>query len=165
MMLDPLGQIHLVTIGAVVVIFLATLGLLRRIVFLPLITVMEHRALRIAAAQRGKTEAEQLLQTAQRQAEQARAAARAEAERVVAALKEEASEYRRERMARANAASETILTKGRDEVAALRQSQDQAIAEELGTCVTRTLTSMVGAVDGAAVRYIVKTVLAAKEGG
>jgi F0F1-type ATP synthase membrane subunit b/b' len=52
MALNPLAQIQVVTIAAMIVIFLVTLLLLRRVFFLPLIDVMERRAARIGGARR-----------------------------------------------------------------------------------------------------------------
>ena len=163
MVLDPLGQINLVTMGAIIVIFLLTLLGLRRICFVPLIEVMERRAARIEAARAQKAEAEEVLARAQQEAAQALSRAREEAERVVAKITEETASLRNARLARATAEVETILAAGRDELAALKRTEDARLAEELCASVTRTLTRMIGPVEETTVRFMVTRVLARKE--
>ena len=152
MTLDPLAQINLVAIVAMVVIFLVTWTLLRRIFFLPLIQVMERRAARIETARTRKAEAEAQLSKA-----------RAEAERMVAAAADEATALRSGALARAGAEAEAILTQGNAEILALKQAQETRLAEELRACVTQTLARMIASVDETAVRYLVNRVLTAQE--
>jgi F-type H+-transporting ATPase subunit b len=163
MVLDPLGQIHLVTMAAIIVIFLVTLLLLRRICFLPLIAVMDQRAARIEAARTRKAEAEALLKSAQLETDQILSAAHAEAERLVAQVVAETAGIRSERMAKASAEAEAILAKGREGVLAVTQSEDARLTEELCACVGKTLTTMIGPVDDTAVRFMVNRVVTAKE--
>jgi F-type H+-transporting ATPase subunit b len=165
MILDPLSQIHPITMAGIVVIFLVTLLLLRRVFFLPLLTVMERRAARIEAARAGKAEAERLLARARVEAEQALSGAREEATRLADRVEAETAALRTERLARASAEAEAILAGGREEVLALARAQEARLAEELHACVTQALTRMIGTVDDAAVRLVMKRVLAAKEAG
>jgi hypothetical protein len=65
--------------------------------------------------------------------------------------------------AAADAEAEAILARGRDEILALRRSEEARLAEELCTCVGQTLARMTGQVDEKAVRFLVNRVLAAKE--
>jgi F-type H+-transporting ATPase subunit b len=165
MVLDPLDQIHLVTTTATVVIFLVTLFVLRRVVFLPVIEVMERRSARIEAAQLRKAEAEALLRGAQVQADEAMTSAKAEAARILAGAREEMSGTRRERMAKANTEAEAILALGREEVATLRAAAEARLAEELHSSVGKALTAMIGPVEDPAVRLMVNRALATGEGG
>lgn len=162
MVLDPLGQLNAVTIGAVVAIFLATFWLVRRSL-LPLIEVMERRTARIAAARAQKAEAEVALRGAQAEAASARAAATGEVERAAATSRDEVAEVRRARLAQATAEAEAIAAAGREEVLALRQAEEAKLADELYACVRQALTKMIGPVDETAVRFMVGRVLAAKE--
>jgi F-type H+-transporting ATPase subunit b len=165
MLLDPLDQIHLVTTVATVVIFFLTLLVLRRVVFLPVIEVMERRRARIEAAQTRKAEAEALLQSAQRRADEAVNTAKAEAARILGGVREEVAGARREKMLAASAEAETILTRGREEVATLRAAEEARLAEELLAAVGKTLTAMIGPVEEPAVRLVVSRALSAKEAG
>lgn len=165
MVLDPLAQINPVTMVAIIVIFLATFVLLRRIYFLPLIEVMERRAARIAQARARKAEADARLHDGQLEAERIRAAAVADAARLVEQVAAQSAEIRNGRMARATAEAEAILASGRDEVRALRQTESAKLEDELRACVTTMLTHIVGTVDDAAVRLTVKRALATKEAG
>jgi F-type H+-transporting ATPase subunit b len=165
MVLDPLAQINVVTMVAIIVIFLATSLLLRRIFFLPLIEVMEQRAARIAQARERKADVDARLHEAQLEAERVRAAAAAEAARLVEQAASETAAIRSGRMARAAAEAEAILANGREEVRALRQAESAKLEDELRACVTAMLSKMVGTVDDVAVRLTVKRALATKEAG
>jgi F0F1-type ATP synthase membrane subunit b/b' len=163
MVLDPLGQINLVTIGAILVIFLMTLLGLRRICLVPLIEVMERRDARIEAARARKAEADELLARAEQEAAQVLSRAKEEADQLVAKLAEETAALRNARLARAAAEVESILAAGRDELAALRRTEDARLAAELCTSVTGTLTRMIGPVEATTVRFLVARTLAREE--
>lgn len=162
MVLNPLAQINIVTIGALIAIFLVTFFLLRRIFFLPVIDVMEKRAARIETARTKKAEAENLLSRAQLKAEEISAEARAEAERIADAAKGEMIKVREAKTAQANAEADAIQAKGRDEVLVLKRSEEAKLKEDLCVCVNRTLSKMIGPVDEKTVRFMVNKVLAAK---
>ena len=163
MSLNPLAQIDFITMGAIVVIFLVTLFLLRRIAFVPVITVMEQRSARIDAARARKAEADRLLHQAHEESDAALAAAKTEAERIAEQSKQEAAQRRSEALAKASAEAERILNAGRDEVQALRISEQAALRTELQSCVADTLRKMLGSVDDAAVRLTVSRVLESTE--
>jgi F0F1-type ATP synthase membrane subunit b/b' len=165
MALDPLAQIHLVTILAVILITLTTLLLLRRIFFLPLIEVMEQRAAKIEAARTQMAAGEAALRAAEAEAERVLAAAAVEAARLAAGVQEEVAGLRTQRLARAGAEAEAILAQGREAVAALGLVEENRLQTELCVCVSRTLATMIGPVDDSAVRFMVHRVLAAKEVG
>jgi len=159
MSLNPLEQINLITMGAVVVIFFATFFLLRRICFVPVIRVMEQRAARIDAARARKGEADQLLENARHEAAAALAAAKAEGDRTAEQSRGEAEKQRRDELAKASAEAATILATGRTELLALRKEEEAALRAELHSCVGQTLERMLGKVDDAAVRLMVSRVL------
>jgi F-type H+-transporting ATPase subunit b len=163
MSLDPLAQIHAVTIAAVVLIFLATLVVLRRVALVPVIAVMEQRATRIEAARSARAEADGLLENARREAGETLSAARAEAERMAERSRQDARERRSAALARAGREAEAILSRGRDEVQALRQAEDARLRAELYSCASQTLAKMLGTVDGAALRLMVNRVLEGTE--
>ena len=165
MVLNPLDQIHLVTMAATFVIFLLTLLVLRRVAFLPLIDVMERRSARIEAARAQKAEGESLLRNAQLQADEAVAAAKAEAARILGSARDEIAAIRRAKMAQATTEAEAILARGREEVLALRASEETQLAKQLFASVGKALTTMIGPVEDSAVRLMVNRVMAAKEAG
>jgi F0F1-type ATP synthase membrane subunit b/b' len=162
MVLNPLAQINFITIGVLAVIFLVTFFLLRWIFFFPVIEVMEKRAASIETARTKKGEAESLFSSAQLKAEEIFAEARTEAERIADVAKEEVIKMRGAKIAQANAEADAILSKGSDEVLALKQSEEAKLKEELWVCVNQTLTKMIGPVDEKKVRFMVNKVLAEK---
>jgi len=163
MVLDPIAQIDLATIGAVVAIFLVTFALLRRVCFLPLLAAMEARAVRIDTAHARRAEAEARLAEARLQAEGLLERARAEALRIAGAAREERARGREARIAQASAEADAALARGHDEVVALRQSQQARLAEELCASVGQVLARMIGPVDERMVRFLVSRALAARE--
>jgi len=159
MILDPLSQIHPVTIVAIIVIFLLTLHALRRVYFLPLLAVMERRAARIEAARSEKIDAERMVERARKEAEQALSGARDEAARIAAALEAEMTALRAERLGLADAEAETVLAQGREEVRALGRIEDERLDRELHACASQALARIVGGVDDAALRLVMKRVV------
>ncbi|HEY7681826.1 MAG TPA: hypothetical protein VH879_04230 [Gemmatimonadales bacterium] len=162
MSLDPLAQLNVVTIGAIVLISVATLLILRSCL-VPLIEVMERRAAKIAAARAEKAEAVRMLETARQKSEQALASAREQAERLAAGMQEELGPLRTERLGRASADADAILARGRQEAAAERHAETTRLSAEVCSCAVATLAQLVGQVDEAAVRLMAQRVLAAQE--
>jgi F0F1-type ATP synthase membrane subunit b/b' len=159
MSLNPLAQINLVTLGSVMLIFVITLILLRRVCFVPIITVMERRAAKIEAARALEDEAHRVLDAARADAEQQLAAAKAEADRVTAECREEIAKRRASAIARASAEAQAVLARGKEEVNALRRSEDARLRSEVQTCVADTLTKMLVPFDDAALRFLVQRTL------
>jgi F-type H+-transporting ATPase subunit b len=137
MVLDPVAQLHLVTILAIIAIFVMTLMVLRRTVFLPLISVMEARTARIEAARAGKVEAAAGLAAAQAEATRILDGARETAAGIVEKAHRDAAEAGAARIAEASAEAEAILARGREETEALRQSEAVRLGEELHACIGR----------------------------
>jgi F0F1-type ATP synthase membrane subunit b/b' len=162
MVLDPLAQIDVVTVAAVIAIFLATFGALRRMFFAPYLEVLGRRAARIEAARVQRAEAEALLKDARERAARVLAAAKDEADRIAAAAREERLGLRGARMASASAEAEAILARGREEILAVRRSEEADLALDLRACVADVLARMIGPVDDASVRLLVGRALAGK---
>jgi F-type H+-transporting ATPase subunit b len=165
MSLDPLAQIHPLTIGAIIVITLLTLHLLRRVCFLPLLAVMEARAVRIETARRERAEAETAVAQAREAAERGAAAARDEAARIAAALEAEMAALRAERLRRADAEADAILTRGRAEVLQLERSEGERVIRDLHACAAQALAQVVGVVDEPALRLVIQRLVPGKGGG
>lgn len=159
MSLNPLAQINLITIGSVMLIFVVTLIVLRRVCFVPIITVMERRAANIAAARSLRDDAQGVLAAAQRDADAQLAAAKAEADRIAAECREEIAQRRTTALARANEEAEAVLALGKDEIRALHHSENARVTSELQRCVAATLTKMLVPVDDAGVRLMVQRAL------
>jgi F-type H+-transporting ATPase subunit b len=163
--LDPLAQLDPVTIGGVIVIFLVTLLVLRRIAFDPLIGVMERRDARIAAARAAKAEAEAHLAAVRGEREARAAVAAGEATRALEAAREEAAGRRRARLEAAGAEAEAILARGREEAQALRREEEARLADALRASAAATLARVLGTVDDASLRFVVQRVRVTSEGG
>jgi F0F1-type ATP synthase membrane subunit b/b' len=163
MVLDPLAQIDPTTIGAVIVIFLVTLAVLRRVCFVPLLDAMERRDVHIEAARARRAQADALLAEARLEAERILESARAEAGRVGGAAREERARERAARLAEATSVAAGALAHGHEEVAALRRSEQAQLAEELCACARQVLSRTVGAVDEKKLRFLVTRTLAARE--
>lgn len=162
MSLNPLEQINYITITAVIVIYLVTYFVLRKIFFVPVIEMMEKRTARIEAARTKKAEADSLLSEAQLKAEAILAEASEQAELMAEAAKEEIIKDREAKITKANAKADEIQAEGREKVLAIKQSEQAKLKEDLCVCVTQTLTKIVSRVDEKTVRYVVNKVLAAK---
>lgn len=163
MVLDPLAQLNLLTIGAIILIALLTLLVLRRVFFLPLLEVMERRAARIEAARARKAAAEAAMAAAEAEAGVLLDQAKAEAEGIAAKVQVEMAALRAERLGKASAEAEAVLAGGREEVLALGNAEAAALEGELFGCVNRTLARMIGTPDEASIRYLVQRVLTGTE--
>jgi F-type H+-transporting ATPase subunit b len=165
MSLDPLAQISVITITGVILIFLVMSFLLRRLVFLPLIEVMERRRTRIATSLARQAEAQAELDQARRQAEESGSRARARTEQIVNRIRQETAERCQARVADATREAEAILEHGREEMQTVRRAEEARLTEELIACVTSTLGRIAGAADEDAVHYLVQQVLTQQKAG
>jgi F0F1-type ATP synthase membrane subunit b/b' len=159
MSLNPLAQINLITLGSVMLLFVVTLIMLRRVCFVPIITVMECRAAKIAAARLLRDEAQKVLDAARRDAEVQLAAAKAEADRITAECREGIAQRRAAAIAQAGAEAQTILAAGKEAIRALRRTEGARLQTELHSSVAATLTKMLVSVDDAALRLMVQRAL------
>jgi F-type H+-transporting ATPase subunit b len=163
MSLNPLEQLNLVTIAAVAAIFLVTYVALRRLLFEPLLALMDRRARRVAEGAAAAEEARALVARAQQEAAKLVADATAAAERLERDVKDELARLREARVAEANARTGDLLARGRAEVSRIRSEEDARLEEQLLACSRQALLKMAGEVDAAALRLVVARVLAAGE--
>ena len=139
MTLDPLAQLSVTAMVAVILIFLLSLYLLRRTCLVPLIEFTERRAQRIDSAHANHSAAEELAAAARGEADALLANAKADADRIDDEAKRELAARRREALDKARAEADAILARGKDEVAELTRTEDATLAAELHACVHDTL--------------------------
>jgi F-type H+-transporting ATPase subunit b len=163
MVLDPLAQLRLDAVCAVVAISLVTFALLRRVFFAPLLTVMERRGRRIEAATAARAEAQRLLDEARSRAEALLAGARDDAERLLDAARAEGARAREAAVGRATAEARALLAAAREEALALERAARARFEEELCACVAEVVERVSGRADEPTVRLLVRRALAAKE--
>lgn len=159
MTLNPLEQLNLITMTAIAAIFLVTFFLLRRVVFLPLIAVMEKRERRLECCRLMEQEASALLRKARGEAESILTEAADQARRLSGAGEEELMKIREERCALASAEAEKILAMGREEVLRLAEEEQAKLISNLLTCSRQTLVKLVGEVDEDMLRFMVDRVV------
>lgn len=163
MALNPLAQINLITIIALVAIFVATYFILRKIFFVPIIEVMEKRTKKIEMARARYTEAWGLENAVQREAERILTEAKEEAERITEEAKEEIVRIREAKIAQANPEADRILAKGQEEIQHLKESEQAKLKEDLFSCVNQILKKLVGYVDEKTLHSMAAKVLASRE--
>jgi F-type H+-transporting ATPase subunit b len=162
MSLNPLEQLNLITMAAIAAIFLASFLILRKIIFLPLIDVMEKRARKLERAQAKYDEAGALVAKARGEAEKIMAGAAEESDRLSKQVTDEISRMREPKIAEANAEADTVLARGREEVSRLKESEQAKLKEHLLACSRQTLVKMIGEVNEHTLRFVVARVLAAR---
>lgn len=159
MTLNPLEQLNLITMTAIAAIFLVTFFLLRRVVFLPLIAVMEKREQRLECCRLIEQEASALLRKARGEAESILTEAADQARRLSGAGEEELMKIREERCALASAEAEKILAMGREEVLRLAEEEQAKLISHLLTCSRQALVKLIGEVDEDTLRFMVDRVV------
>ena len=160
--LNPLEQLNPVTMAAIAVIFLATFIILRKVLFTPLIDVMEKRAGKLERARTRYQEADVVVNKAREEAARIAAEAAEAVDSIHADVKGELATIRASKRAQASAEAETILARGRDEVACLKEAEQARLKEHLLTCSRQTLVKMIPAVDDETLRFVVNRVLVAR---
>jgi F0F1-type ATP synthase membrane subunit b/b' len=161
--LNPLEQLNLVTMAALAAIFLATFFILKKVLFLPLIEVMEKRADKLERAHARYEQADALIRQAQEEAAKIAAEAAETAERFSADVKRELAGIREAKHALANAEAENILARGRAEAARIKGTEQSRLKDHLLACSRQTLLKMIPTVDEDALRLVVNRVLTARE--
>lgn len=161
--LNPLEQLNLVTMAAMAAVFLVTFFILRKVLFIPLIEVMEKRAVKLERAHARYQQAETLIRQAQDEAARISAEAAETAERFSADVKRELAGIRESKSALANTEAETILARGRAEAARIKGMEQARLKDQLLACSRQTLVKMIPTVDEDALRLVVSRVLTARE--
>ena len=160
--LNPLEQLNLITMAAIAAIFLVTLFILRKVFFIPLIDVMEKRAGKLERSRARYEEAGTLIEKAQEEARKIAAEAAETAERLSDEVKAELARIRESKRAEASVEAESILARGRKEVALHKESEQARLKEHLLTCSKQTLVKIIPEVDEERLLFIVNRVLAAR---
>ncbi len=159
MTLNPLEQLNLIAMAAMAAIFLVTFFLLRKVVFLPLIAVMEKRERRLECCRLVEQEASALLRKAQGEAERILTEAADQARRLSGAGEEELMRIRAERCALASTEAEKILAMGRGEVLRLAEEEQTKLVSHFLTCSRQALVKLIGEVDEDMLRFMVDRVV------
>ncbi len=162
MNLDPLEQLNWITMASMAVIFLASLLVLRKMLFAPLIEVMERRAAKAEKARARYEEMALLREDAEKEARRITEEAAGTAGRLSDEVKAELAKVREARRAKAGAEAEDILLHGREDVARLRRTEQARLKEHLMTFSRQTLAKMISDVNEEALELIVNRVLAGK---
>jgi F0F1-type ATP synthase membrane subunit b/b' len=160
--LNPLEQLNLVTMAAMAAIFLVTFFILRRVLFNPLIDVMEKRAGRLERSRARYQEADALIEQAREEAKGIAAKAAEVAERFSEDVRRELAGIRESKRALVNAEAENILASGRAEAASIKGPEQSRLKDHLLTCSKQTLVKMIPTVDEEALRLVVNRVLTAR---
>jgi F0F1-type ATP synthase membrane subunit b/b' len=160
--LNPLEQLNLVTMAAMAAIFLVTFFILRRVLFNPLIDVMEKRAGRFERSRARYQEADALIEQAREEAKGIAAKAAEVAERFSEDVRRELAGIRESKRALVNAEAENILASGRAEAASIKVTEQSRLKDHLLTCSKQTLAKMIPTVDEEALRLVVNRVLMAR---
>jgi hypothetical protein len=103
-----------------------------------------------------------LIEKAQEEAKKIAAETAETAERLSDEVKAELARMRESKRAEATIEAESIITRGRDEVARLKEAERARLKEHLVTCSKQTLVKMVHEVDEERLLFVVNRVLAAR---
>lgn len=147
--LNPLsaGQLSLVTMAVVAVIFLATYFGLRKFFVLPLLAVMRERGRMVEAARDDQNEAARVLESANTDAASTLADARAKADTLLAEAREESLEAKREQIAAATRQASQRLEAGRAEIAQAREKSMAMMRDQAIECVGIACDELLGSAE------------------
>jgi F0F1-type ATP synthase membrane subunit b/b' len=159
MTLNPLEQINLITMGAIAVIFTLAMMALRRILLVPLITLMEQREQKLEHCRCKQQEADALLRKARGEADVILQEAAEQARKLSKTVEEELLKIRDERCAEATATAEGILGSGREDVLQLRQAEQAKLKTQVEVCCRNVLAKMISQVDEDTLRVVVSRVM------
>jgi F-type H+-transporting ATPase subunit b len=158
--LNPIDQIQIPVILAVMAIILLTYFLLRRVFFAPYVAVMEEREVRLEAGESTIAEAERIVAEAEPEAQGIVAAAREKADEVLREARDEVETYRKQEIEAALQESAKTLESGRAEIAAAREAEVASLREQAIECVTLACDKLLGSAEPAAVEAAVDKLLA-----
>jgi F-type H+-transporting ATPase subunit b len=164
MSINPLEQLEPVTIAAIAAIFLCTYLLLRRLLFVPLLGVLERRARRLEAAEVAAGDRRALVERAEAEAAAVVAGASEAAARLRRELDDELARERAARLDEATARAQAISEAAHQEASRLRAAEDAGLNQQLLACARQALLRIVPDVDEDALRVVVARALAAPGG-
>ena len=162
MNLNPLEQLNIVTMAAMAAIFLVTFFVLRKVLFNPLIDVMEKRADKLESSRARYQEADALIVQAREEAVRIAVEAAETAERLSENVRTELAGVRESKRAQAGAEADKVLASGRAETECLKEAEQARLKDHLLTCSRQTLVKMIPTVDEEALRLVVNRVLVAR---
>jgi F-type H+-transporting ATPase subunit b len=160
MSLNPIDQLEPVTIGATIAVFTTTYFVLRKTVFVPLVSVMQDRFERVEAGRRAAEEAHRIVEQAEATAAESERLARLEGERIARAAREKAERIRDERVAAAEAEAAGILEVGRTKIATARNAEVTALRTEAVDCVRLACDKLLVPIEPQTAEAIVDGVIA-----
>ncbi|MCE5190165.1 MAG: ATP synthase F0 subunit B [Actinomycetia bacterium] len=160
MNLNPFNQLDPVTIVATVVIFAGTYAVLRKSVFVPLVTVMENRLERVDAGLDAAEEAYRLTSEAQARAAEGLRLAKLDGDRIIDVAREKAERRRDELLATAEREAAEYLDAGRAKIAQARAAEVSELRREALDCVALACEKLLVPVDKATAASIVDGVIA-----
>ncbi|HEY5549002.1 MAG TPA: ATP synthase F0 subunit B [Coriobacteriia bacterium] len=158
--LNPIDQIQIPVILAVIVIVAATYFLLRRVFFAPYVAVMEEREVRLEKGESTISEAERILAEAEPEAQGIVAAAREKADELLRRTRDEVETYRKQEIEAALQESARTLESGRAEIVSAREAEVASLREQAIECVTLACDKLIGSAEPASVEAAVDKLLA-----
>lgn len=158
--LNPLDQIQLSVILAVMGIVAVTYFLLRRVFFAPYVAVMEEREVRLEAAESIIAEAERVVVEAESEAQRLVAEAREKADELLRNSRDEVETYRKQVIGAALQESAEMLESGRAEIASGRETEVVSLRGQAIECVTLACDKLLGSSESDAVEAAIDKLLA-----
>lgn len=160
MNLNPLDQLDPFVIGSVVLIFIATYVVLRKVFVLPYLEVMERREALFDAGHDRTDEAGRVEREADFAAEKALTEAAAWAEQAVVDARERADSYRRETTGAAIKSAAERLESGRASIAAARSAEIAQLRAQAVECAGLACEQLLGEPDRASVEAAIDRLMA-----
>ena len=158
--LNPIDQIQIPVILAIIGIVVATFFALRRVFFSPYVRVMEERESRLEAADSVIAEAGAVVAAAEPQALRLVTEAREKADELLRLTREEDDAYRRTVVDAAMQESSAALEQGRAEIAEARETEVASLREQAIECVSLACGKVLGRSEPDAVVAAVDKLLA-----
>jgi F-type H+-transporting ATPase subunit b len=158
--LNPIDQIQVPTILAVMSLVAVTFFVLRRVFFAPYVAVMEEREMRMEVGESTIAQAERIVAEAEPEAQGIVAAAREKADALLRTARDEVEEYRKNVIEAAMQESARTLERGRAEIATARETEVASLREQAIECVTLACDKLLGSADPVVVAGTVDKFLA-----
>jgi len=158
--LNPIDQFDPVVIVAVMVIFLLTFTLLRRVFVLPYLRVMEERERLFEEGDAHLADAQSVLDGAGSETEHQSTIAHEEADEIMKAAAEKAEAYRKQRVEGATRTATERLERGRSEIAEARANEFEQLRQQAVDCVGLACDQLFGETDPRATEAVVDDLMA-----
>jgi F-type H+-transporting ATPase subunit b len=162
--LNPITQIQPLLVAGIVVLFIVTYFVLRRVFVRPYLAVLESRERRFEHAEQSRERCAQARLDAQAEADRLLAEASKHSETLHAESDERCDEYRRSRIAEASSRAAALLDEGRNKIAAERAKHSAEMRGEVEECVGVACKRLLGRSDPEAVANAVERAAARRIG-